>query len=80
MRHQLARSAAILAGLTVPLASAAADGDVGRLARRPLPPEIADRDPAPRFRFERRSTFAVRAYLPRPTNQPIYNAPPQPLR
>jgi hypothetical protein len=39
------------------------------------------RDPRPRFRASLSvERFAVRAYVPRPTNQPMFNEPPQPLR
>ncbi|CAO4140790.1 hypothetical protein [Methylorubrum aminovorans] len=84
MRHLLSLAAATLAGFaTLPQAEA---GEVDRRARpgpavTALPPEIPYRDPRPRFRapppVER---FVVRAYLPRPTNRPMFNEPPQPLR
>ena len=51
---------------------------ISRPAVTALPPEMPYRDPRPRFRasppVER---FAVRAYVPRPTNQPMFNEPPQ---
>ena len=84
MRHLLPLAAATLAGFaTLPQAVA---GDADRRARsRPavtaLPPEMPYRDPRPRFRAPQPvEKFVVRAYLPRPTNQPMFNEPPQPLR
>lgn len=80
MRCLLPYSAAILAGLTAALVPAGASSQERRLARQPLPPETVYRDPAPRFRAGPPATFAVRAYVPRPTYQPMFNAPPERLR
>ncbi|MER2250716.1 hypothetical protein ABS772_12420 [Methylorubrum podarium] len=85
MRHLLPLAALGLAGFATAPAYAEAGGHIRRAAPRPavsiLPPEMPYRDPRPRFRarppVER---FAVRGYLPRPTNQPMFNEPPQPLR
>lgn len=81
MRHLLPILAALVAGLS---ASAAAEGAPRRLARQPLaqdlPLDIPYRDPRPRFRAPPVASFPVRAYLPRPTDLPMFNEPPQPLR
>ncbi|TFZ58689.1 hypothetical protein E4V01_11030 [Methylorubrum sp. Q1] len=85
MRHLLPLTAATLAGLSIAMTDAQAESRGGAFRRRPavtaLPPDMPYRDPRPRFRasgpVER---FAVRAYVPRPTNQPMFNEPPQPLR
>ena len=84
MRHLLPLAAATFASFaTLPQAEAgeSARRAASRAAVTALPPEMPYRDPRPRFRapppVER---FAVRAYLPRPTNQPMFNEPPQPLR
>ncbi|WP_232628983.1 hypothetical protein [Methylobacterium sp. Leaf118] len=55
-----------------------------------LPPDVPYRDPRPRFRLPLpgpalhapapSATFLVEGYQPRPTYQPMYNEPPQPLR
>ncbi|KQQ23866.1 hypothetical protein ASF53_06040 [Methylobacterium sp. Leaf123] len=82
MRHLLPL---VAVGLAITPAYAEADEHHRRLAPRPtvttLPPDMPYRDPRPRFRAappgER---FAVRAYVPRSTNQPMFNEPPQPLR
>jgi hypothetical protein len=84
MRRLLPLAAATLAGVATLPQTEAGEAD-RRAAHHPavtaLPPEMPYRDPRPRFRapppVER---FAVRAYLPRPTNQPMFNEPPQPLR
>lgn len=78
MRHTLPILAAV-AGLFAPSALA-----------QPLPPEVPYRDPRPRFRLPppgpvvRASpptvSYTVQGYQPRPTNQPLYNEPPQALR
>lgn len=80
MRCFLTLSAAILAGLAASPVPAEAGGQERRLARQPPPPETVYRDPAPRFRVGPPTTFAVRAYVPRPTYQPMFNAPPERLR
>ncbi|ACB83472.1 hypothetical protein Mpop_5380 [Methylorubrum populi BJ001] len=82
MRRLLSFALAALTGL------AAASSQAGEYGRRPvarpavtaLPPEMPYRDPHPRFRAPPLARFAVRAYVPRPTNQPMFNEPPQPLR
>ncbi|MGN7125895.1 hypothetical protein [Methylorubrum thiocyanatum] len=83
MRRLLSFALAALTGL------AAASSQAGEYGRRPvarhavtaLPPEMPYRDPRPRFRAPPPvARFAVRAYVPRPTNQPMFNEPPQPLR
>lgn len=85
MRRLLPFALATLVGFST-AGSQAQEGNQGRRSiSRPavtaLPPEMPYRDPRPRFRasppVER---FAVRAYVPRPTNQPMFNEPPQPLR
>lgn len=85
MRHVLPLVAVGIAGFSAALACAQAGEHHRRAALSSavtaLPPEMPYRDPRPRFRaslpVER---FAVRAYVPRPTNQPMFNEPPQPLR
>lgn len=82
MRRLLSFALVALTGL------AAASSQAGEYGRRPvarpavtaLPPEMSYRDPHPRFRAPPVARFAVRAYVPRPTNQPMFNEPPQPLR
>lgn len=80
MRCLLQYSAAILAGLTAALVPAGANSQERRLARQPLPAETVYRDPTPRFRAGPPATFVVQAYVPRPTYQPMFNAPPERLR
>ncbi|KAB7782585.1 hypothetical protein [Methylorubrum populi] len=84
MRRLLSFALAALNGLAAASSQAHA-GEYGRrLVARPavtaLPPEMPYRDPHPRFRAPPVARFAVRAYVPRPTNQPMFNEPPQPLR
>ena len=90
MRSTLPLLAALLALGTT--AAQAQDGYPRRLAHRPLaaglPPETPYVDPRPRFRPlppgpRMGAPVAVSVapgYQPRPTNHPIYNEPPQPLR
>ena len=73
-------SVAILVGLTAALLPAKASSQERRLARQPLPAETVYRDPTPRFRAGPPATFVVQAYVPRPTYQPMFNAPPERLR
>ncbi|BAU93961.1 hypothetical protein MPPM_5356 [Methylorubrum populi] len=84
MRHLLPLAAAALTGFVSLPQAEAGDADrrfVPRSAVRALPPEIPYRDPRPRFRARPPvDRFAVQAYVPRPTNQPMFNEPPQPLR
>lgn len=86
MGRALPLAAAVLAAVVACAAPAVAEGLPRRLAHRPmaeaLPPDIPYRDPRPRFRAPRpaAATFVVPAYIPRPTNQPMFNEPPQPLR
>ncbi|MGE7154781.1 hypothetical protein ACQKJ1_13665 [Methylorubrum rhodesianum] len=83
MRHLLPLAAATLAGFA---AISQAEASEARRRTAPhsavtaLPPEMPYRDPRPRFRAPPVERFAVRAYVPRPTNQPMFNEPPQPLR
>ena len=85
MLNLLLLTAATLVGFSAAMTHAQAESRNRHLRTRPavtaLPPEMPYRDPRPRFRasppVER---FAVRAYVPRPTNQPMFNEPPQPLR
>ncbi len=85
MRHLLPFALAILVGFCAAGSQAQekeqGSHSVSRPAVTALPPEMPYRDPRPRFRgpppVER---FTVRAYVPRPTNQPMFNEPPQPLR
>lgn len=85
MRGLLSLALATLTGF----AAAGSQAQAGEYGRRPvarhavtaLPPEMPYRDPSPRFRAPPPvARFAVRAYVPRPTNQPMFNEPPQPLR
>lgn len=85
MRRLLPFALATLVGFST-AGSQAQEGNqrrrsISRPAVTALPPEMPYRDPRPRFRasppVER---FAVRAYVPRPTNQPMFNEPPQLLR
>ena len=85
MRHLLLLTAATLAAFSAAMTHAQAESRSWHVRTRPavtaLPPEMPYRDPRPRFRasppVER---FAVRAYVPRPTYQPMFNAPPERLR
>lgn len=85
MRRLLSLALATLAGFSA-LGSQAEAWDQGRgpgsrPAAATLPPDIVYRDPRPRFRVSPPlARYAVRAYVPRPTNQPMFNEPPQPLR
>ncbi|MEH3117000.1 MAG: hypothetical protein PGN25_05145 [Methylorubrum populi] len=76
MRRPLSLAVASLAGFAA-LVPAAEAGDRARRYAEPLPPEV--RDPRPRLRPPV-AAYAVRAYVPRPTYQPMFNEPPQPLR
>ncbi|MBB2961210.1 hypothetical protein [Methylobacterium sp. R2-1] len=84
MRHLLPLCALSLAGFAAAPASVEAGQFHRRAAPNPaittLPPGMPYRDPRPRFRAPPVERFAVRAYVPRPTNQPMFNEPPQPLR
>lgn len=85
MRRLLSLALAALAGFSAAGLQAQAGERDRRLSPRPavtaLPPEMPYRDPRPRFRAPPPvARFAVRAYVPRPTNQPMFNEPPQPLR
>ncbi|GEL39868.1 hypothetical protein MEX01_04590 [Methylorubrum extorquens] len=85
MRHLLPLVAISLAGFSAALAYAQAGEHHRRSTLSPavtaLPPEMPYRDPRPRFRASPSvERFAIRAYVPRPTNQPMFNEPPQPLR
>lgn len=78
MRHTLP-FLAVLAGLFAQSAAA-----------QPLPPEVPYRDPRPRFHLPPPGPvvraappvvrYTVQGYQPRPTNQPLYNEPPQAIR
>lgn len=93
MRHILPILAALLGTAGTSAVAPAAAQDYGRHpgpAAGALPPEVRYRDPRPRFRLPPPgpalhapapgSTFVVQGYQPRPTYQPMYNEPPQPLR
>lgn len=84
MRQLLPLTVAALAGFAA-ISQADAGSHGRRFAPRPavtaLPPEMPYRDARPRFRAPPPvARFAVRAYVPRPTYQPMFNEPPQPLR
>ncbi len=78
MRHRLPILAVALTA--IPAAAAQAQDDGRRPRARVLPPEIVYRDARPRFQAPPVAAYAVRAYVPRPTYQPMFNEPPQPLR
>lgn len=74
---------------TLPILAAIVGLFAGAAVAQPLPPDVPYRDPRPRFRLPPPGPafqvppvvrYTVEGYQPRPTNQPIYNEPPQPLR